>query len=360
MTQEEPIDAFEQLVREGQQRGLTRREFLRRGLAMGVSLPAIVQILTACGLGPTATAPLPEVSYQPDLARATPKAAATAAPKPTARPMPTATAQPAPTAQPAAATRFGVIGDFGLAGEASQQVSDLVKSWKPDYVISVGDNNYPDGKAATMDANVGQYYHEFIAPYKGSYGPGAATNRFFPVLGNHDWQSGSQPYLDYFTLPGKGLYYSVNLGPVGLFTLNSMPATDPDGIGIDSAQAAWLKKELAASQARWNVVVFHHPPFSSGLHGSSEWMQWPYAAWGAHIILSGHDHSYERFTHDGIPYIVNGLGGGARYKLNAPIAESQVQSQGRYGAMLLEASQSALHFKFTLVDGTLVDEQTLS
>lgn len=359
MTQEEPIDAFDRLVREGATKGISRREFLRRGLAMGVSLPAIVQVLTACGLGPTATAPLPDVTFQPDIAPATPKAAPTTAPRPTTV-LPTATSVPVTaTPQPAAATRFGVIGDFGMAGEAEQRVADLVKSWQPAYVISVGDNNYPDGAAATMDANVGQYYHEYIAPYKGTYGPGSATNRFFPVLGNHDWQSGIKPYLDYFTLPGNGRYYTVDLGPVAMFALNSMPGTDSEGIGIDSAQAAWLQKGLAASQAPWKVVVLHHPPFSSGLHGSSEWMQWPYAAWGAQLILSGHDHSYERFTHDGIPYIVNGLGGGARYKLSAPIAGSEVQSQGRYGAMLMEASPEALRFQFSLVDGTLVDDQTL-
>ena len=83
----------------------------------------------------------------------------------------------------------------------------LVKSWNPDLVITMGDNNYNNGEETTIDHNVGQFYQEFIYPYTGIYGAGAETNRFFPSLGNHDWvtRSGTPPvpwpYLQYFTLP---------------------------------------------------------------------------------------------------------------------------------------------------------------
>src|SRR4051812_31352347 len=65
-------------------------------------------------------------------------------------------------------TRFAVIGDFGQAGQPEKDVASLVKSWSPDFVIPPGDNNSPDGTAATLDANVGQYYHDFIGNYKGT------------------------------------------------------------------------------------------------------------------------------------------------------------------------------------------------
>src|SRR5689334_17939169 len=65
-------------------------------------------------------------------------------------------------------TRFAVIGDFS-AGQPEQDVSNLVKSWNPSFVVTVGDNNYPSGDASTIDANVGQYYHQYISPYKGTY-----------------------------------------------------------------------------------------------------------------------------------------------------------------------------------------------
>src|SRR5438105_6676911 len=101
--------------------------------------------------------------------------------------------------------RFAVIGDYGSASRPEADVANLVKSWEPDFIITTGDNNYEDGAASTIDQNVGQYYHDFIFPYKGRYGDGASFNRFFPALCNHDWQAaGARPYLDYFSLPGNG------------------------------------------------------------------------------------------------------------------------------------------------------------
>src|ERR1041385_3886659 len=103
--------------------------------------------------------------------------------------------------------RFAVIGDYGFAGQPELDVSNLVKSWNPDFVITTGDNNYENGAASTIDQNIGQYYHEFISPYTGAYGSGDTVNRFFPSLGNHDWvTTGATPYLNYFTLPGNERY----------------------------------------------------------------------------------------------------------------------------------------------------------
>ncbi|MBZ0159711.1 MAG: metallophosphoesterase, partial [bacterium] len=114
-----------------------------------------------------------------------------------------------------ASVRFAVIGDYGFAGQPEADVANLVKSWNPDFIITVGDNNYPSGAVSTIDNNIGQYYHDFISPYLGLWGPGATINRFFPSLGNHDWATtGAQPYLDYFTLPNNERYYDVVWGPV--------------------------------------------------------------------------------------------------------------------------------------------------
>src|SRR6266511_3399595 len=143
--------------------------------------------------------------------------------------------------------RFAVIGDFGSAGTAARDVANLVKSWKPDFIITVGDNNYPDGAASTIDPNIGQYYHEFIYPYKGRYGAGATVNRFFPSLGNHDWHArGAQPYLEYFTLPGNERYYDFVWGPVHFFAVDS-DVREPDGNSSASTQGLWLQTQLAAS-----------------------------------------------------------------------------------------------------------------
>jgi hypothetical protein len=98
--------------------------------------------------------------------------------------------------------RFAVIGDYGWDGTGEAQVAALVHYLNPDLILTVGDNNYPNGASGTFDQKVGKYYHDFIAPYPGRYGNGSEINRFFPSPGNHDWGSGSiSSYLDYFTLP---------------------------------------------------------------------------------------------------------------------------------------------------------------
>ena len=74
-------------------------------------------------------------------------------------------------------------------------------------------------------------------------------------------------YLDYFTLPGNERYYHFQWGLLEVFCLDS-EIWEPDGIDVDSAQAAWLRGALAASTATWKLVALHTPPYSSGGHGS--------------------------------------------------------------------------------------------
>ena len=259
-------------------------------------------------------------------------------------------------------SRFAVIGDYGLAGKNSKDVSDMVHSWDVDFIITVGDNNYNVGSADTIDENIGQYYHDFIAPYTGTYGLGAEINRFFPTLGNHDWQTDeAQPYLDYFALPGNERYYDFRAGPLHFFALDNNYA-EPDGFRRTSIQAEWLQTQLAASTAPWKLAYMHVPPFSSGHQGSSPAMQWPFAAWGVDAVLTGHDHDYERLLVDGIPYFVNGVGGGAIYAFETPIPESQFRYNKTYGAMLVTANETQITFEFYSVfeGGTLIDTYTLS
>lgn len=257
---------------------------------------------------------------------------------------------------------FAVIGDFGVAGSKEAKVAEMVKGWKPEYIVTVGDNNYQKGAASTIDANIGQYYHQFIYPYNGSYGAGATTNRFFPSLGNHDWQApNAQPYLDYFSLPGNERYYDIVINEVHLFIVDS-DEQEPDGITKTSAQAMWLKDKLAESNSTWKIVIMHHAPYSSSAnHGSTPELQWPYKEWGADVVLAGHDHSYERLAVDGLTYIVNGLGGNPNiYEFATPLPGSLVRFNEDHGALAATVSPSQLQFRFHRLNGDLVDSVTLS
>src|SRR5678815_3603294 len=82
---------------------------------------------------------------------------------------------------------FALVGDFTQSQQASD-VSNRIRGWNPDHIITLGDN-----------------YYDFISPYVGDFGAGSSSgNRFWPIPGNHDWDNSANlaEYRSYFTLPG--------------------------------------------------------------------------------------------------------------------------------------------------------------
>ncbi|GAX78909.1 hypothetical protein CEUSTIGMA_g6348.t1 [Chlamydomonas eustigma] len=260
--------------------------------------------------------------------------------------------------------RFCALGDFGAdalgglglsqEGTTAAIVKALDKQDRLDGILALGDTNYPVGSEATIDQNVGKYYGQYVWPSKSKLSSGAPDqiNRFFPCPGNHDWGNrnpGSlDAYLAYMPVSGR-TNYDVVVKDVHIFSLDSDPnANRFNGTSSKSAQALWLKAGLAASTSTWKLVIFHHPPFSSSLHGSTLYMQWPFAEWGATAVLSGHDHAYERFVKHGtgFPYFVNGLGGAYMYPFTKePLEGSQARFSGRSSVQLIEADSTRMVFK---------------
>lgn len=259
-------------------------------------------------------------------------------------------------------TQFAVIGDYGQAGQNEQAVAEMVLSWNPDFIITTGDNNYPSGQAETIDENIGQYYADYIFPYNGTYESDSSENRFFPSLGNHDWQRNhAQAYFDYFTLPGNERYYDFVRETVHFFVLDS-DLSEPDGVSAGSPQYEWLRHGLTTSREQWNIVYFHHSPYTSSLlHRPATWMQWPFQTWGADIVLTGHSHQYERLEVDHFPYIVNGLGGQSFRAFAIIMPQSILRFNANLGAQLVRVYDNEVLFEFFSINngGTLVDSFTL-
>jgi tartrate-resistant acid phosphatase type 5 len=262
---------------------------------------------------------------------------------------------------------FAVIGDFGMGNQAESDVANLLKSWNPDFVITVGDNNYPDGEASTIDRHIGYDYHQFIKPYTGIYGTGSQdANRFWPVPGNHDWNASNlQPYRDYFALPNNEYYYNILIGDIELFMIDS-DDHEPDKNSYSSVQGSWMKEKILSSTAKWKIAVFHHAAYSSdNNHGSASIMQWPFEDWGIHAVLSGHAHTYERILRDdnsngdSLVYFVNGLGGANKYEFTTPIAGSIVRYNSDWGAMKVSETQDELLFQFFTRTGILIDSYSI-
>ena len=343
------------------------RTVLIRAIALAIILWAAFQPGAPLNPNPgpqTTSAPSASAPTTVSTSAATPAAATATAVPATATLLSNLTPAATSPVDSSEAIRFAVIGDYGSDTKEEEAVAEMVKGWQPDFIITVGDNNYSVGARVTIDRNIGQYYHEYIYPYEGEYGEGADINRFFPVLGNHDWiTSKAKAYLDYFNLPGNERYYDFVWGPVHFFAVDS-DANEPDGIGVSTLQATWLRSALGASTSAWNIVYMHHAPYSSSdVHGSIKAIQWPYQDWGADAVLSGHDHVYERILQDGFPYFVNGLGGRSRYDFGEVVPGSEVRYQDNFGAMLVEASEDSVLFEFYALEDdspTLIDSYTIT
>jgi glycerophosphoryl diester phosphodiesterase len=275
--------------------------------------------------------------------------------------------------------RFAVIGDYGELSTSAQAVANLVRSWDVDFILTLGDNNYPDGGADTIQ-HIEALYGEYVVSSLAKARRGR-PRRFFPTLGNHDWNHGrrrdaqgksipgkkgnAEPYLDYFELPngqGSERYYDFVRGDAHFFALDS-DKREPDGTTVDSIQAQWLKRKLATSTAQFKIVYFHHAPYSSGRHFPGiKRLRWPFAEWGAALVLAGHDHMYERIERDGMIYLVNGLGGGEEiYELHESAVEGSVR---RYvddrGAIVAEANDRGLLLRFVNTKSELIDQVIIS
>ncbi|MCZ6704159.1 MAG: T9SS type A sorting domain-containing protein [Ignavibacteria bacterium] len=215
-----------------------------------------------------------------------------------------------------------------------------------------------------------------------STGTGSSTNKFFPVLGNHDFfhEDSSKVYTDYFTLPGNERYYDFEWGDkLHFFMLSNYGVGipeyngdwprygnngEPDGVESNSVQADWFYQQInncvQHHPAHWRIVVMHHAPYSSGTHGSTSSAQWDYKARGAHIVLTAHDHVYERLIVGGLTYIVNGLGGRSIGSSGNPITGSVTQFNGNFGAMFFETiGETQLKGQFIDIDGVVQDDFTL-
>lgn len=251
---------------------------------------------------------------------------------------------------------FAFIGDYGADNADENAVSLLIKSWNPEAILTLGDNNYPSGSASSIDKNIGKYFHDYIKPYTGTFGPEGDENRFWPSIGNHDVMSGiGAPYYNYFELPNNERYYDFVKGDIHFFCLDSDPS-ETDGYTENSVQGVWLMNKLQSSTSKWNIVYAHHPPYSSdAIHRNTDYMHWPFKDWGADIVITGHAHTYERLMVDSFPYIVNGLGGTGKYNFGSVQSGSIVRYNQKFGALQLIAAADSLAFRFYTVDHERID-----
>ena len=236
---------------------------------------------------------------------------------------------------------IAVVGDFGVASRKQRAVANLVAGFDPDFVLTLGDNRYK--KKLSYQRLVGNYYPQKVVP----------------TVGNHDYEFGIKYFDRYFgtTYATRNYVYKAESG-IDFFILDST-------MGLKSTparrkQKAWLRQELLNSEADFKVVVLHHPPFSSSKHGSTKLFQWDYGSMGVDLVLSGHDHTYERIVRGGSTFVVNGAGGAPLYKCKKRVGGSRRCLDKNFGALFLYSNQDEVKGVFRSMSGKTLDTFTIN
>jgi 3',5'-cyclic AMP phosphodiesterase CpdA len=218
------------------------------------------------------------------------------------------------------------------------------------FVLMLGDNIY--GTSTAED-----YRRKFEQPYKPFLDDGVD---FYAVIGNHD--EPNQPNYAPFHMGGKRYYTFRPEAPLlARLTRNDVQFFMIDTENFDRAQRAWLDREMAKSDARWKIAVFHRPIYTSGRY--SLWALWTRSSieptlvrHGVRMVLSGHEHFYERTKpQKGITYFISGAGGSLRARDIRPSDRMAVGFDTDYSFMLWEIAGDEAYFQSISRTGASVD-----
>jgi hypothetical protein len=243
------------------------------------------------------------------------------------------------------------------------QTSDLLVD-RPELtrVLPLGDLQYESG-----------LYSEFMAP--GAYHDtwGRVRPITAPIPGNHEYETeGASGYFDYFNGIGQTAgpagdrstgYYSYDLGDWHLVALNSNLPT-----AAGSAQEQWLRADLAAHPASCTLAYWHHPRWTSGAeHGPAPRIGPLWRALfdaGADVVLSAHNHHYERFAPQdpagaadwagGMRQFVVGTGGAGLYDFATPEPNSEERVRA-HGVLELTLHKGSYDWRFKAPAGAPLD-----
>ncbi len=254
---------------------------------------------------------------------------------------------------------FAVLGDNGTGGRNAMDIArQMARSYEETpygLVVLLGDISYY-GSIADRSQEV------FIEPFRPLLDAGVT---FELAVGNHELEyepssEANQEIVRRLEVVGEeGAFYSVVLGPVEIFIIDSSTPQVTGAAGPE--QITWLRGALAASTASWKVAALHHPPYSSGGHGSNiavrEALEPLFVEFGVDLVLTGHDHHYERTVQlGGVTYVVSGAGSKLRGTSTSDftaVAENQLQF------MVAEATTDTIRLRAIGIGGVVIDDFTL-
>jgi Calcineurin-like phosphoesterase len=252
-------------------------------------------------------------------------------------------------ARPARFT-FAVVGDFGSGTADETAVASLIKSWQPDFVLTVGDNAYPLGSRELLDRDI-------FRPYSAVMREAA----WFPALGNHDVKADDgKPELEAFHSLGKERWYRFTWGNAAIVVLDSDTSVAPG-----SPQLRFARRALARRSC-FRFAAWHHPPWEPPGRPLSPGLRRNIVPLvqknGVQVVFVGHLHAYARSRpHNRVVYVAVGTGGASldydTRKLTIPQARVV---QGHFGALRVDVAGRTARFRYETVDGKVRDRFRLT
>lgn len=258
----------------------------------------------------------------------------------------------APEPEQPGSWHFSVVGDFGNGTRAQADVAKNVLAYKPEIVLSVGDQVYPNSEAKNWETKFDPDHF---------YGQIMRKVPFLPTVGNHDIKPNPSEYFKRFPYVEGSRYYSADYKNMHVANIDSN-----DSLAPGSEQYKWLEKDLAASKAPWKVLNLHHPVMSvlSKYH-YKETSKLPaqlgplMAKYGVDLIVAGHEHWYARtkpLNDIGTVQITAGGGGGALYPFFYPMQKWGATRDLDFGHVNFEVrGDDKLVGRYTRRDGKVLD-----
>jgi 3',5'-cyclic AMP phosphodiesterase CpdA len=246
----------------------------------------------------------------------------------------------------AGATGILAVGDFGVGGTAERDMGNAMRIFESghpaDVLVTLGDNDYTESPTA--------FHTNWVASFGWRKTAGVSVAG---TLGNHDVRvEGGRYEFDELNMP-RG-FYRRTVGNVELFILNSNY--------VNTTQTTWLETALSTSTATWKIVLYHHPAWTCGGYRSNaavvrSWVPL-FEKYGVDLVLSGHDHNYQRFAErNGVRYVVHGGGGQHLYPLQTCPAGYPRRVFGRavHGFLYLWTTAARIHGLSVTRGRTVID-----
>jgi len=254
---------------------------------------------------------------------------------------------------------FLVVGDWGTGSNGQRKVAfqmgRTAEAIGAQFVVSTGDNFYPRGVKSVKDAQwKTKFENVYIAP--------ALSIPWYAVLGNHDHSGNVKAQVDYSKRSSRwrmpATYYKhtetlVDGSLVDFFFLDSDAINNRwRRLIFGRGQVRWLERGLAASTARWKIVVGHHPVFSGRSRKETQslaaLLRPLFERHGVQIYLNGHNHALEHIVIGKVHYLTSGAGANPS-KAARPGKGSRFVMGNRLGFMTARLAPGTAEIEF--IDG---------